>query len=199
LGRNWRKEEFVTPGDRLGVVEEFYPGPGTYEVDGVIFSKFVGVAVKDPLNKRIHVSPSTKKAPFPNEGDVVLGAVANVQEKAAILSLFSINGRLLFNPLTGILHISASSLRFERSMVDVCKATDIVRARVMNMRNRVPQLTTAGRMLGVIAAYCSSCGSDLTLKSKKGTLQCGACGNVERRKVADDYGLKPVRFLDGRS
>lgn len=199
MGQSWRKEEFVIPGDRLGVVEEFYPGPGTYEVDGVIFSEFVGVAVKDPLNKRIHVSPSVKKPPFPKEGDVVLGVVTNVQEKAAILSLFSINGRLLLNPFTGVLHISASSLRFERSMVDVCKATDIVRAKVINMRNRVPQLTTAGRMLGVIAACCSSCGENLTLKSKRGILQCGACGNVERRKVADDYGFKPVRFLNGRS
>ena len=33
---------FVVPGDRLGVIEEFTSGPGTYIEDGIIHSKITG-------------------------------------------------------------------------------------------------------------------------------------------------------------
>ena len=34
--------DVVLPGDRLGVIEEFIPGSGTYEEEGVIFSSIQG-------------------------------------------------------------------------------------------------------------------------------------------------------------
>jgi exosome complex component CSL4 len=83
-----------------------------------------------------------------------------------------------------MLHISSSSPRYERNMSDVCKAGDIIRARVIEM-NRIPQLTTAGRGLGVIKAFCSRCGSVLELKNRR--LQCPSCGNIERRRLAEDF------------
>jgi exosome complex component CSL4 len=71
-------------------------------------------------------------------------------------------------------------------MSDVCKAGDILRARVIDMTNRIPQLTTAGRGLGVVKAFCSKCGGVLDFATRK--LQCVSCGNIERRRLAEDYG-----------
>ncbi|MBS7654909.1 exosome complex RNA-binding protein Csl4 [Candidatus Bathyarchaeota archaeon] len=183
-----KRFEFVVPGDRLGVVEEFSPGSGTYEVNGVIYSKIVGLAIKDFINKRIYVKQYIMKPIFPSDEDEVLGIVTGVQDKVALLSLFLVKNAILLNPFTGFLHISASSHKFEKSMSDVCKVTDVIKARVFKAKNGILQLTTVGENLGVIIAFCSICGKELNLKSRKGILECKACGNIEHRKIAKDYG-----------
>ena len=184
--KNSNEIQFVVPGAKLGVVEEFMPGPGTYERDGTIYSELTGYTVRDKINKTVSVDPTVKRPLVPMEGDTVIGTVATAQGKMATLNLFKIGDRIASNPFTALLHISTSSPRYERVMVEVCRAADVVRARVVNIKNRVPQLTTIGRGLGVIKASCSRCGDPLILKGS--VLQCQTCMNVERRKLADDYG-----------
>jgi exosome complex component CSL4 len=182
--------QFVIPGERLGVVEEFMPGSGTYELNGTIYSEVTGYTVRDKLNKTVSVNPSVKRPLVPMDGDTVIGKVVNAQGKMATLSLVKIGDRTASTPFTALLHISTSSPRYERAMMEVCKATDVVRARVVNVKNRVPQLTTIGRGLGVIRASCSRCGDPLILKGT--ILQCQTCMNIERRKLADDYGKDTI-------
>jgi exosome complex component CSL4 len=167
------------------VIEEFLPGQGTYEQEGTIYSNFTGTAKIDMKNKRVTVVPTTRIPELPKEGSTVLAAVTHVQEKMATVSLWKIESRTLGNPFTAMLHISSSSPRYERNMSDVCKAGDIIRARVIDMTNRIPQLTTAGRGLGVVKGFCSRCGGVLELVNRR--LQCASCGNVERRRLAEDY------------
>jgi exosome complex component CSL4 len=176
----------VLPGDRLGVVEQFLPGAGTYEEAGTIFANFTGIAKIDTKNKRVVVSPTTRTPELPKEGATVIASVTHSHEKMATVSIWKINETNLQNPFTAMLHISSSSPRYERRMSDVCKAGDIIRARVIDMKNRIPQLTTAGRGLGVVKAYCSRCGEVLQLQNRR--LQCNACGNIERRRLAEDQG-----------
>lgn len=178
-------DQHVLPGDRLGVVEEFLPGAGTYEDAGTIYANFTGTAKIDTKNKRVTVTPTTRLPDLPKEGATVIAAVTHIQEKMATVSIWKIDGSVLQNPFTAILHISSSSPRYERNMSDVCKAGDILRARVIDMTNRIPQLTTAGRGLGVVKAFCSKCGGTLELANRR--LQCTSCGNVERRRLAEDY------------
>jgi exosome complex component CSL4 len=84
-----------------------------------------------------------------------------------------------------MLHVSNSSPRFERSMWDVVKPNDIIRAKVIDTSQRIAKLTTVGRELGVIKAYCSKCGNELVLSAH--ILRCSVCRNVERRRLADDF------------
>jgi exosome complex component CSL4 len=176
----------VLPGDKLGVVEEFLPGLGTYEQEGTIFANFTGNAKIDLRNKRVTVVPTTRVPDLPKEGATIIASVTHTQEKMATVSIWKIDGKFLPNPFTAILHISSSSPRYERNMSDVCKAGDVLRARVIDMTNRIPQLTTAGRGLGVVKAFCSSCGAVLEFTNRR--LQCSSCGNIERRRLAEDYG-----------
>jgi exosome complex component CSL4 len=177
---------FVVPGERLGVVEEFLPGSGTYEQDGTIYAVRTGLTSFDPRNRVVSVKPKTHVPIFPVEGATVVGTVTLAHDKMATLRLARIDGTPIQNTFTGILHISSSSPRYERRMSDVCKAGDVIRAKVIDVSNRVPLLTTAGRGLGVILAYCSWCGGTLELKNRR--LECSSCKNVERRRMADDYG-----------
>lgn len=173
----------------MGVVEEFLPGPGTYEQEGTIFAHFTGTAKKDLRNKRVTVVPTTRVPDLPKEGATVLASVTYAHEKMATVSIWKIDGKTLQNPFTALLHISSSSPRYERNMSDVCKAGDIIRARVIDMTNRIPQLTTAGRGLGVVKAFCSRCGAVLEFTNRR--LQCPSCENIERRRLTEDYGKPP--------
>jgi len=178
--------QFVVPGERLGVIEEFMPGPGTYVEQGAVRSKTAGRALMDILNKKVSVYPMVHMASVPRTGSIVVGQVLNVQGKKATLRIFKIGKALLNGFFTGILHVSDVSPSYVETMFDACKDGDILRATVVSTKNRTYQLSTADRNLGVVYAFCSSCGHTLDLKERK--MQCSNCGKIENRKVALDYG-----------
>ena len=190
-GKDFRTPLFVVPGEKLCVAEEFMPGPGTYESGGVVYSQLTGDRLVDIGNRTVKVVAKTRRPTMPTDGSTVIGEVTNAHDKNAIVSIFKVDSEILSKAFTGILHISSSSPRYERKMGDVCKAGDMIKAKVFNDKNRIPELTTAGRGLGVIKAYCSRCGGLLVLTNRR--LQCRECGNVEHRRLADDYGVVTTR------
>jgi exosome complex component CSL4 len=183
--RDFRKPQFVVPGEDLCVAEEFSPGPGTHESGGIVYSHLTGERVADLKERKVRVVAKARIPTMPTDGSTVIGQVANGHEKSAIISIFKVDSKVLGRPFTGILHISSSSPRYERNMNDVCKTGDLIKARVFNDKGRIPELTTAGRGLGVIRAYCSRCGGLLVMTNRR--LQCEQCGNVERRRLADEF------------
>src|SRR6266704_2855914 len=148
--------QFVVPGVKLGVVEEFMPGRGTTEVDGTVYSAATGVAAVDSTRHIVSVRASAGPPVVPEEGSTIIGVVEKVQEKMAIINIVVVDGHKLQPPFTGMLHISNSSPRF-------------------------------GRYMGVINAYCSRCGGELVLSGR--ILRCTLCLNVERRRLAEDFGV----------
>ncbi|MGE5637500.1 MAG: RNA-binding protein, partial [Chloroflexota bacterium] len=72
-----RSGHLVLPGERLGVIEEFVPDAGTYSKDGVIYSKVVGCALLDMLNRKVSVYPLVAEASIPKVGAKVVGQVGN--------------------------------------------------------------------------------------------------------------------------
>jgi len=178
--------QFVVPGQRLGVIEEFMPGQGTYVEHGTLYSKITGRALMDLLNKKVSVYPLVRQAGVPRTGSTVIGQVSDVESKTAMLRIFKVGNRDLSGFFTGVLHISDSSPSYVETMFDVCKAGDIMRAKVVAETNRTLHLSTADKSLGVTYAFCSQCGHILPLKRQK--MQCPRCGKIEKRKIAEDYG-----------
>jgi exosome complex component CSL4 len=180
----------VVPGERLGVIEEFIPDSGTYVKDGVIYSKIVGRELLDLLNKRVSVYPLTEGAVVPKVGTVVIGQIGNAQSDNVLVKIYKIGKKKLSGEFGGILHISDVSDRYVDSMNDVCKPGDIVRAKVISEKNRVFHLSTNDKNLGMLYAFCSQCGT--LLEPQRFELRCPKCGNIERRKMAPDYGKEQV-------
>ena len=180
--------QLVVPGDKLGVIEEFELGPGTYveESTGAIYALTTGRALMDLLNKRVSVFPGVKTLGVPKVGSIVEGLVMEVQNKQANIRIFQVNERVLNGFFTGLLHISDVSQRYVESMYDVCKPGDIVRAKVISDKNRVFHLSTNDKDLGVVYAFCSRCGHVLSLGRMR--MRCTECDNIEHRKTAQDYG-----------
>ena len=177
---------FVVPGDRLGVIEEFTSGSGTYIENGIIHSKITGCTLLDMLNKEVSVFPLVKAATVPQVGSIVTGLVTDVKSKNAILTIFQVGDKKISGAFKGMLHISGVSRGFVDNMFNVCKAGDIMRAKVISTKNRSVFLATTDRDLGVISAQCSLCGHALQRENRG--LSCSNCGNVERRKTSPDYG-----------
>ncbi|MGD8505040.1 MAG: exosome complex RNA-binding protein Csl4 [Candidatus Bathyarchaeota archaeon] len=178
--------QFVVPGDRLGVIEEFMPGPGTYEENGTIYSSATGRALIDVLNKQVSVFPRTRFLPFPQVGSLITGQVTDVQSKTAVVRIYQVSKHSLSGFFTGILHVSDVSLRYVETMYEVCKPGDLIRAKVVSDKNRTFHLSTKEPDLGVIHAFCSHCGNILT--HRKVRMHCSKCGKIENRKAAQDYG-----------
>jgi exosome complex component CSL4 len=186
LSSNRESGRFVLPGERLGVIEEFIPDAGTYVKEGVIHSKIVGRALLDLLNKRVSVYPLIHGARIPKVGSVVLGQVSYVQTENAGIRIFKIGNNSLSGFFSGILHVSDVQQTYVKSMFDVCKPGDVIRAKVISEKNRVYHLSTKEKELGVVYAFCSQCGYMLELK--RHIMRCFRCGKIEKRKIALDYG-----------
>jgi exosome complex component CSL4 len=176
----------VVPGERLGVIEEFIPDSGTYVKDGVIYSKIVGRSLVDLQNRRVSVYPAAEGAVVPKLSGTVLGQIGNAQSDNVLVRIFKVGNKRISGEFGGILHISDVSDRYVTSMNDVCKPGDIVRAKVISEKNRIFHLTTNDKNLGIIDAFCSRCGS--LLEPERYELRCPKCGNIEKRKLAPDYG-----------
>ena len=183
---------FVVPGDRLGVIEEFTSGPGTYIEDGIIHSKITGRTLLDMLNKQVSVYPLAKTAIVPKVGDIVVGQVSDVKSKNAVLTIFQVGDKVLSGSFKGALHISGVSHGYVDNMFNVCKAGDIMRTKVISTANRSFFLSTADKDLGIVFALCSRCGDTLTPENRGG-MKCSNCGNFERRKLSTDYGKDTTR------
>ncbi len=180
----------VLPGERLGVIEEFIPDSGTYVKDSVIYSKIVGRALMDLLSKRVSVYPLINGSPVPKVSSVVIGQVGNAQSDNVLVRIFKIGSKRISGVFTGILHISDVQERYVKSMNDVCKPGDIIRTKVISKKNQVSHLSTNDKSLGVVYAFCSRCSN--LLEPKRYEMRCPKCGNVEKRKLALDYGKEEI-------
>jgi len=176
----------VSPGERLGVIEEFIPDAGTYVKDGVIYSKVVGRSLLDLPNKRVSVYPLVHGAIVPKIESIVLGQVSSVKTQNAVVRIFQIDKKQLSGFFASILHISDVQLRYVESMFNVCRPGDILRAKVISEKNKIYHLSTKDKNLGVVYAFCSRCGHILEL-GRQG-MRCPRCGKIEKRKTAPEYG-----------
>jgi exosome complex component CSL4 len=182
--------QLVLPGERLGVIEEFLPDSGTYVKDGIIYSKIVGRALMDLLNKRVSVYPLIIGTVVPKVTSTVVGQVGHAQSDNVLVRIFKIGSKRLSGVFTGILHISDVQERYVKSMNDVCKPGDIIRAKVISEKNQIYHLSTNEKNLGVTYAFCSLCANLLELRRHE--MRCPKCGNVEKRKTAVDYGKEEI-------
>ncbi len=179
-------EELVVPGDRIGVAEEFLPGPGTYELDYQIRASAVGRVVRDVIGKVVSVRP-LKVPAMPRSDSTVLATISEIREDFAIARIFAVDGDPLPYTFTGILHVAQVAERGggAKLLYDYVRVGDVVRSKVLN--DCPPYIMSLrGARLGVVLANCSRCGAPLRPSGER--LKCPQCGNVETRKLGHGYG-----------
>ncbi len=187
-----RSGEFVYPGSRLAVIEEFLSGKWTYEERGNINSTITGHMLVDIPKRRISVYPSVHLPLVPKIRNTILGQVMVVRDRGAEVRISMINKRRSFGNFLGQIHVSNISKAFIRKASDAFKPGDLVYAEVISTLNRTFHLSTEDWKFGVVYALCSNCGS--SLDAANGSLRCPLCGGTERRKISRFYGRIPFNF-----
>jgi len=176
----------VMPGDKLAIIEVFEDGSGAYQQDGHVRSEELGKAHFDLDKRNVSVEKKTRELIIPKEGMEVLAEAGSVMRMDARVDIFSINGRRIYVPFTGVIHISDAGPRSLRDLGMAVRNGDIVKARIINVKNKMIQLSMRNPEHGVVYAHCSRCGVLLDLD--QGRLHCSKCDRVERRKMAKTYG-----------
>lgn len=173
---------FAMPGDFLGYVEEYLPGEGVYEDNGMLFASTAGEVVLE--GKKIMIK-SIKRIPEVEKDDIVIGRVVDTRNSFAMVEISRKKGvdRELRHYDRALLHVSNVSNGYVKSVDEAVKYWDIIVARVIDNNLR---LSIKEKELGVISARCSLCGTKLVPDKDK--LKCPECGNVERRKISSNYG-----------
>jgi exosome complex component CSL4 len=183
--------DIVVPGDQLCVIEELMPSYGTYEKEGIVYAAAPGTVSMDLKDRSIRVtSPDGKmKLALPVADDIVMGIATHVFDQRAEIRIVKINDKEYHSGLVGELHISNVTRRYVKSMLDILKQNDIVRAVALNTHQIPVKLSLVGQELGVVIARCSRCGNSLTLTTHN-NMFCLRCENRETREVTKDYGQK---------
>ena len=177
--------KMVLPGDEIAVAEEFEPGEGTYEKNGLVYAATPGLLVLDSANRVARVRAFNPPAEL-KVGDIVYGTIDDIRGMMATATILAIHGRArqISGEAEGTIHISNVSEDYTEDIHDRFRLGDIIRAKVIQVKPSV-QLTTAEPNLGVVKAICSICRGPLELRGHD--LYCPRDERTERRKVAADY------------
>lgn len=183
----------VLPGDYIGISEEYLPGFGVYSEKDKLYSSNIGNLDLDIRNHVAKVMVKTRIPKMQSPGIIVIGIVVNVMENIALIDLIPFKSKnFVFVPqgTTAVLHVSKVKRGFIKELSKEIKAGDIIRVKIIEVSKHTVSLTTDGKDLGVIKAYCSICRHELT---KRGPgLFCDNCKNKEYRKTAYDYGMGKI-------
>jgi len=183
------EKKFVLPGEHIGTVEEFSPSFGVYAKDDEVLSSNTGELDIDIKSHVARVTCATRIPKMQKENIVTLGIVANVFEQKALIDLIPFKSKSFYfvpQEIAAILHISKVKRGYVEKMSSQIRTGDIVRVKIIDTNKHSVNLTTDGKNLGVIKAYCTRCRHEL--KKKDFNLICDNCGNEESRKTAFDYG-----------
>jgi exosome complex component CSL4 len=190
LSKKPKDKNVVITGEYLGVVEEFLPDKlSTFTKDGKIYASKTGLLDVDPKERKIEISTHQESdRKVVKIGDIVIGVILFLRKYSVGFNFYTINKKIHFNSsYFGNIHVSQISDRYVEKISDAFQITDILRARVVEQESNEYKLTTTGKHLGVIYADCVICGEELK-KIGYNKLKCERCGNIETRKLADDYG-----------
>lgn len=188
--------EIVFPGDELGVAEQFRPGPGTYEEDGMVYAAQIGEATLDAEEFMASVDPMTTTPATLEEGDYVIGRVVSLKKSFASVEVKARTDephRELASEDRGTLHISKISPDYIDQIEDAFRIGDLVRAKVIDTEPSV-QLLTKDDGLGVLLARCPKCRT--VMEAKGHGLVCPDCEWKSRAKLAADYGSGKIELPD---
>ncbi len=197
MTNNTKNGEYASIGQRLGVVEEYLPDKNsTYADKGVIYATRSGAIHIDSHKKKISVKePDESKRQKMKIGDIVIGIINFVRKYSVGVKIYIINNNVkFFSGNLGNVHVSQISRNYVEKIEDAFQKTDILRAKVSKLNYNEVDLVTDQPNLGVISADCSRCGGPLYL-IKRDLLKCEICENIEKRKLANDYGSVKTRLI----
>jgi exosome complex component CSL4 len=187
-------DQWVVPGQRLGHVDDYALGEGTYQSKNYIFSSVLGRKVTTDQQGGLpvlSVLQNKEAALVPQIGNVVTGKVVRVNPRFASVLILCVGSRALQDTFNGI--IRTQDVRAtEVDKVEIYKSFrpgDIVRAEVISLGDsRSYFLSTAKNELGVV--FATSISGATMIPVSWNQMQCPKTKQYEARKVAKIENVK---------
>lgn len=179
-------DEIVVPGDKVGTVEEVIPGRGTFEEDGVVYSKGLGKFSFDMDEMKASVKTIKEPAQI-KKRDIIIAVVQDIRNSMVVARAAHIvgNDRAIAGETTVSLHVSKVSREYVQDIRRMFRIGDYLRAMVIQAKPSI-QICTDSKDFGVLRALCMKCRSPM--KKQGNSLKCPECGRIETRKMAGDFG-----------
>ncbi len=195
-------EEFVSPGDKLAMEEEYAPSNNTYVEDGTVYAAAAGTRIiKDGT---VSVMP-LKEIRGLDRGMLVLGMVTDTMKSVIFVEINRIStgkkeylalkdGKIILRrqfdrrPPPGRSYGDRNRERSrEPEEEKPCRTGDTVMAKVIAEENDTYVLSLNSPETGVVHSTCSNCGGPLQIGDRPDTLHCASCRRSEHKKVSTYY------------
>ena len=123
--------EMLMPGDELATSEEYIPGEGTYERQGIIYAAVMGQKDFDENEKIARVKAVSQISTL-TPGNIILGEVIGVSNSVARVIISGLNDseKPVGNNLTGVIHVSKIKDEYTNDARHDYRVGDLVRAKV---------------------------------------------------------------------
>ena len=185
-------EDYVYPGLLVGTEEEYEPGEGTYLENGQIYSLLFGK--KEIKNRKITIKQERKLINF-FVGQKVIGRVDYIIEPIAIVKVIddrtNKDYRFIYTGENFVLRIENIKRGYIKRVSDEYKVGDIIKAKIIEIKNGEYQLSTVDDDCGVIKAYNSAFNEPRNPLTKTPmNLVDIKTNRRETRKVSSDYLIK---------
>ncbi|MCX6767726.1 MAG: exosome complex RNA-binding protein Csl4 [Candidatus Micrarchaeota archaeon] len=171
----------VLPGDFLATSEELAGGEGTFEDEGTIYAAVGGKAVEDKAKKLVYVASPKIVSPL-REGDLVYARVRNVYDQIAALEMQAASPTVSIPTINAFIRISEVSRGFAENFGKYIKVGDILKARVIEIKELGIYVTIKDQELGVVKAFCPRCRNEMEGFGR--VFACMKCGARDERKAA---------------
>ena len=158
----------VTPGTVVGTADKNSPGAGTTEQNGNLIALLTGTVVE---NDGVISIDSYNEMLRLEAGDMVIGEVVKLNEKAGEIKVLSVEGKanrsIMADQEYAQFHVTRICDRFLHNTADGLRRRDIVRAKVSEAGNVVRIDMREDVNCGVLWALCPSCGDTFVRKHCK--------------------------------
>lgn len=180
---------FVMPGDKLGIIEQYLLGKGTYEDNGEIKSSVLGNVQIDSKMRTITVKAKSSQPALLKLGDTVYGQITDIKTQRANVNIDCLtdSSRPLSLPYMGAIHISQAKSGYLDKLTDAFRIGDIVKAKVVKITGDNVDLATVDEDCGVLKAMCTRCRDYMNTTQKENEVQCRTCKKKEKREVSINY------------
>jgi len=173
------EKRIVVPGEKIGVIEEFIGGSGTYINEYEVISNNLGLLNIDYKSKVARVEPLNKIETI-EKNSYVLCEVKEVQNSLIFADILSVNKKPLKHPMTGII----LPLKIKKEKKPLLSIRDIVIAKVMDNSYGIITLSIKDKDCGALLCFCEFCASPLKLNKN---LYCKKCKIKQDRKIIKKY------------
>ncbi|KAI7823281.1 hypothetical protein BC939DRAFT_451594 [Gamsiella multidivaricata] len=179
----------VVPGQRLGHVQEYAAGAGTYSHQDFLYASVVGLKqitrTSDHELPTMSVQRENTQSAMPDIDTIVTCKVVRVNPRFAAVSIMVVDGKPCTDDFQGIIRVQdvRATEKDKVKIYNSFRPGDIVRAQVISLGDaRSYYLSTAANELGVIFGTSVAGGSLVPISWQE--MQCTKTKAIEPRKCA---------------